>query len=335
MKNVVSLFGVAALLLFVCGCGEVATYDTGRDEPSAFEDTESDPEDIGSDTYDASSNDSVFKSIEDVVLYQNENYFKEIDADGYMLGESLGDYLYKYDGASFYDLSDARISDNATIYKNRSELCLGSYKEESEFHVIDCSASEQLVLVMSDTIYEEIYGGVSYINSQNPSIKDSYPIYRLNYEGYCIPAVLQLKFPIGSDYIYCRLTDWVDNDDSTEIDAIEGKYVSDIPNGNSSEDEGYINLILDDISETVGLSAYSVGNESYILYGDFGTEITFGKYSGTLYDEFTYNAAAVLYSGSSVLEISAELTQKGFLNYDLSQMQPGLYLFMNKAFVIK
>lgn len=271
-----------------------------------------------------------FDSVEDVIENQNETFFKESNEFDDWLGQNLGDFFYIYNGQYFVDTRDFAATSPSDSDENKPVITL---LDETDFPVIDRDAGDQLVLIVSDYINEKV--------RWNQPIDSAYPIHKLTFEGYCIPIVWENGQPalllMAADY-FGGMGYHVDEINSINI------YYDDpetFPITYDPDDQIRKELFFDAIAD-IGLTTYDFTIwalykelEGSIILGNLGDTISFGKYSGTEYHEFIVPFDARLYSGVSNCELTPMRTRDGYLLYDLSQLEPGLYSFMNKVFCVR
>ena len=341
MKNVlVLLFSlVMMVLLIACNGTDSDRISTGNNEQNSQQQEVNAPNPELSQTVDSSEdsgneesgslldNQSAkilqFDSVEDVILNQNETYLQEYDADGNLLGQSLGDYCYFYNGKYFTDTRNFSV-ENVFSLTN----ALVTFFDETDFPVIDRENGDQLVLIVSDDINARV--------RWNEPIDSSYPVYRLTFEGYCVPIIWE-----GGQPEYFLFNSSYFNGMGYQVHEIGGiniyheTYHIYEPESQIRE-ELFLNALTD-----LGLTAYISTNSEYashrkyVIMGDSGDTVSFGEFSGTVYNEYIIPLDARLYSGVTDYELTPTRTKNGFLLYDLSQLEPGMYCFLNKMFEIK
>ena len=331
------LFYVLLSILFVCcfcGCSGInsllkivqnSKLEIGKETEESIEYTQEIDGERGDEALiDESGMDTtVFDSIEKVIAYQDENYLQG------NLGYYLSDFLYIYDGLVFEDTRNATVPIESVNYFNTPDIMWVTNKEEKAVPVIDRENGDQLILVISE-----------YVNSRNQMKQPtdtSYKIYQLDFTGYCIPSTLDLRNPTGAwDPMMCFLENKISdgNEFRVEIDEIEGHPVSNTEFNTLEDYENYIFEILSAQGYSIFTIKQLTSTYCYII-GEPGEKLTFGKYEGTMYQEYARQIDANLYSGNSVADMTPRPTKDGYMIYDLSQFEPGIYIFLNRAFIIK
>lgn len=336
MKRFFAILLILALMLSLAACGsseqKTPILDNAEEGQNwgAYVPGTSQTDDSGENDGSASEHILQFDSVGDVTKNQDETFFQEINEYGDILGQKLGDYCYIYNGRHFTDIRKFSAASASNSDKNVPFVTLS---DEANFPTIDRKAGDQLVLVMSEEINERI--------RWNQPIDTAQPVYRLTFESYCVPIVWEngqpALFLLDSEYY---------GDMGYSIDEIEGI--------NIYYDDPESTVVLNDPSdiirkemfsealEVLGFTTYDftalafyTALEGSIIWGNPGDTISFGKYSGTEYNEFIIPFDARLYSGFSACELVPARTRDGYMLYDLSQLEPGIYAFLNKVFEIK
>lgn len=265
-----------------------------------------------------------FNSVEDVLLNQDETFFRGPTEYRSSLGMNLGDYLYIYDGQYFTDLREFSSAGyySAGFIASKTGFSI-TLSDETTWPIIDRGAGDQLVMIISDHHSE----------SWADPIDRPFSIFKLTFEGYCIPIRWENGQP---DSFLLNKERFGGLDD--HIDEIEGINIYNLQSDalvNDSDDEIRHELFLDVLSD-LGFSTYdTVYTPGNIIMGDPDDTLSFVEYSGSGYNEFVIPFDTRLYSGIFICNLAPTRTKDGYMFYDLSQLEPGLYFFMNKVFKIQ
>lgn len=333
MKNVlVLLFSlVMMVLLIACNGTDSDRISTGNNEQNSQQQEVNTPNPELSQTVDSSEdsgneecsslldNQSAkilqFDSVEDVMRYQNEFFL----AGEYTQGYDISDYIYKYDKQN-EKLLDMQICSIPYVdLLSRSKVVFAAHLDEQCPVIFDRETGDGLVLIMSQDIGSNIL---------LDRAMDPYTIYKLDFQGYCVPVVwIKTSFPYYEIVHAYSLLVGTSHSGSLNVDEIGGIRIG-VGDGNVSPSA------LTDALETLGYSAYKYNNR-LVIVGEYGDSISIGTYEGTVYNGTEYVIETGLYTGYSYAELVPHTTKDGVFTYDLDECEPGLYLFLDRLIEIR